>query len=154
MEAQEPEEPDVAASSSNGIPVGVAVALDWSQVHYLSTGKLDIETWPVPTPFPDYEFKGYDISKDKSRVAAWFVRKGAMGPGTRRPQKGAGAGVNMPWHKQLQKARNMGAEQAFEFKKLSSDLYVPKWKRVKVEPNADAAPDESSDRSISPSLSI
>ena len=96
----------------------------------------------------------YDISKDRSSVAAWFVRKGAMGPGTRRPQKGAGAGVNRPWHKQLQKARNMGAEQAFEFKKLSSDLYVPRWKRVKVEPNADAAPDESYDRSISPSLSI
>ena len=36
------------------------------------------------------EFKGYDVSKDGQSISAWFVRKGASGPATRRPNRARG----------------------------------------------------------------
>ena len=78
-----------------------AVPLQWNQVIYLPAGKLNVIDSPVPPPWPEFEFKGYDISKDKKLVAAGFARKGEQGPGTRRPSKGTGNGWNRAWHREL-----------------------------------------------------
>ena len=95
-----------AASQYDLSAQAIAVPMDWSKVLYLDNGKLDVLTAPVDPPSADFEFKGY-IAKDRcdGDVAAWFVRRGATGPGTRRPNKGA-SGVNRGYHQGLWKAKN------------------------------------------------
>ena len=107
----------------------IAIALQWSQVLYLDNGKLDVITPPILAPHPDFEFKGYDISKDRQQVAAWFVRKGATGIGTRRPGKGIGSGTNRTWHHCLNKAKQAGSEEVHAWKRMHSGSYVPREQR-------------------------
>ena len=60
---------------------------------------LNCKVAPCDPPYADMEFKGYDMSNDGKRVSAWFVRKGATGPGTRRPSKSRGStGKTGWWH--------------------------------------------------------
>ena len=106
--------------------VAPAVPLTWDQVLYLPDGKLDILTLPVEPPFPEFEFKGYDNSEDRFKVAAWFVKRGAEGAGARRPNKGGGQGVDKLWQAHLQTAEDISAEAADKFKKRHTDAYVPK----------------------------
>ena len=105
----------------------IAVPMDWSNVLYLDNDKLDVLTVPVDPPSADFEFNGYDVAKDKSSVAAWFVRRGAAGPGTRRPNKGA-SGVNRAYHHGLWSAKNSDSSgyAAESFKRKHWHEYVPK----------------------------
>ena len=83
-------------------PVAQSVELTWDQVLYWPDHeghfKLDHKTRPCDPPFPDMEFKGYYFT-DAGKVAnAWFVKRGATGPGTRRPNRGSGG--NYAWKRQ------------------------------------------------------
>ena len=129
-EEEEKEEEEDVPSQYDLSAQAIAVPMDWSNVLYLDNGKLDVLTVPVDPPSADFEFKGYDVAKDKSSVAAWFVRRGAAGPGTRRPNKGA-SGVNRAYHHGLWSAKNSDSSgyAAESFKRKHWHEYVPKKSR-------------------------
>ncbi len=114
-------------------PEAMGVPISWDQVIYLEgTTKMNIGVAPVDAPFPNMVFKGYDVSPCKRQVAAWFVRVGATGPGTRRPGKGVGQGLNRAWHQNHNIAKRQGAAEAYMWKKNNTDDYIPKHRRLFV----------------------
>ena len=80
-------------------PVAQSVPLRWDQVIYFDDGtgnmKLDHKTLPCQPPRPDMEFKGYHFTNGGKSASAWFVKQGATGPGTRRPNRTGGNTATM-----------------------------------------------------------
>ena len=62
-----------------------------------------------------------------SSVAAWFVLEGARCQGTRRPNKGAAAGVNREFHEGAEHARRVGGSTAAAaYKRDNAASFVPR----------------------------
>ena len=81
----------VVAPSQPPCPA-MGVQLAWDQVRYIGDNgdwKLDHKTLPCDPPHPSMEFKGY-YRTDDNIAHAWFVTRGAKGPGTRRPNRTSG----------------------------------------------------------------
>ena len=117
-----------SSSHAEMTPASMLVPLEWHQVKYVDAArtKLNVKIPPIEPPFPDMEFKGYDFSDDHSQVAAFFVRIGVTGPGTRRPKKGR-SGVNSDFHSALQCIkRTKSSEDVEAWKRDSAHWYVPK----------------------------
>ena len=107
--------------------------LQLSEVRYIydlaGRHKLDIVTVPCPVPGSEYghtyNFRGYDFSKDRLTVAAWFVREGAEKErGARRPNKGVPGGENRAYEAGLHKARSEGADAEREYRISAKAKYV------------------------------
>ena len=108
---------------------GASVRLEWGQVRYFqsSTGewKLNSKDAPCNPPFDGMTFKGYDISQDRTKVDAFFVRNGAS---TRRPNRSSG-GANKQFHEALHHAKRHGSADDVENLKKSL-YYVSKVRRT------------------------
>ena len=109
------------------VPDQASVRLNWAQVLYWVDAngqqKLNCKDAPCNAPFDGMIFKGYNISKDKRQVEAWFAREGAS---ARRPNRGK-SGVNKDWHATLQIKKRTGTpEDVQEFKRTNSNAYVSK----------------------------
>ena len=74
-------------------------------------------------------FKGYDISKNKEVIHAWFVRAGSKGEAGVRMHRPKG-GVNRDLHSDLAAAKRTASGAELEqFKEERKDSYVAKQAR-------------------------
>ena len=114
-------------------PSSVKVLVKWSQVLWYTDAqgkqKLNSKESPVPAPYPGMTFKGYDISKNKEVVHAWFVRAGSSGEAGVRMHRPKG-GVNRDFHSDLAAAKRTASGAELEqFKEERKDSYVAKQAR-------------------------
>ena len=130
------------ASSSRGVPSEssrsalsscpdvLKLPIEWSQVLYFEDPttherKFDRKRSPIQLPHEDLEFCGYILDDGRSKVSAFFKKKGFKNQKGARLQRPPG-GVNQEFFAQMQ---SMTEEEKRAYKRQNAHLYIPRSKR-------------------------
>ena len=131
----EPEESecDVMGENDKETPISARVQLHWTQVRYIDAEKkrLNAKVAPTEPPYSGMVFKGYDFSKDRSKVYAFWAKEGVSLPGCRR-KRGPSGGINKAFHKELSRMKRELPHMVPQWKRSVEHTYVRRGNRFGI----------------------